>query len=129
IFTTKEALHNWKSDIHFNKRKKEDVAYESLEKRIDALQLSCSHENIEIPNGKSTEEIWEIFQIVYDLIEKGDELLFDITHGFRSLPMLNMVLINYAKLLKEITVSGIFYGNWEARYTEKNKEYSPIWNL
>lgn len=129
IFTTKEALHNWKDEIHFDSRSNENVVYDSLKQRLNKLELACTYENIEIPNGKSTEEIWDIFQIVYDLIEKGDELLFDITHGFRSLPMLNMVLINYAKLLRNITVSGIYYGNWEARYTKNTKTYSPIWNL
>jgi len=40
-----------------------------------------------------------------------------------------MVLINYAKLLKNISVRGIYYGAYEAKYKKDNKEYSPIWNL
>ena len=33
-------------------------------------------------------------------MQDGDELYFDLTHGFRYLPMLVMVLINYSKFLK-----------------------------
>lgn len=129
ILTTNEALHNWDGEIHFNNSTKENVIYESLKTRIEKLHLNPELKNILIPNGKSTDEIWEIFQKTFDEINDKDELIFDITHGFRSLPMLNMVLINYAKLLKNISVSGIYYGNWEARYPKGDKSFSPIWDL
>jgi len=41
-----------------------------------------------IPSGKNEEEIWQIFQIIYDCLEKSDELYVDITHSFRSIPLL-----------------------------------------
>jgi hypothetical protein len=89
------------------------------------MNIRCSVENIQIPDGNSTEEIWDIFETIFNLLEDGDELIFDITHGFRTLPMLNMVLINYAKLLKKISVSGIYYGAFAAG----NKTITQIWNL
>lgn len=113
IFTTEGALTN----------------YNDLEEELNKLNLFCDFRNIDIPDGKTTEEIWAIFLKIFNNINKDDELIFDITHGFRSLPMLNMVLINYAKLLKNITVKGIYYGNWEARYEKSGKIYSPIWDL
>lgn len=127
ILTTEEALHNWQENRH--KGPKEEEEYESLQSRLKSLDLNCQAENIIIPKGGMTEEIWGIFQIVFDQLQENDELYFDITHGFRSLSMLNMVLINYAKLLKNISVKGIYYGNWEARYISNGKMFSPIWNL
>lgn len=129
IFTTDEAIHNWSDSIHWDPNANEKILYDSLQKRLNHLGLTAKVKNIMIPNGKSTEEIWTIFQLVFQELEKQDELVFDITHGFRSLPLLNMVLINYAKLLKDITVRGIYYGNWEAKYSADNKSFSPIWDL
>ena len=129
IFTTTGALVNWEDGEHSNSRANKLIYYEGLNSRLNNLNLTCSFQNIMIPDGKSTEEIWEIFEVVFNSIQVGDEITFDITHGFRSLPMLNMVLINYAKLLKNIKVDGIYYGAYEARYTTNNHEYSPIWNL
>jgi len=68
-----------------------------------------------IPDGNDEKEIWEIFARVFSLIQEGDELYFDLTHGFRYLPMLILVLGNYSKLLKNAVVKSITYGNYEAR--------------
>lgn len=129
VFTTIGALANWDDGGHKNYKSNTIEWYEGLHTRLKGLSLACSFENVMIPDGKSTDEIWEIFRIVYEKLENYDELIFDITHGFRSLPMLNMVLINYAKLLKNIHVKGIYYGAFEARYQRNNLWFSPIWNL
>ena len=68
----------------------------------------------DIKDGKDTDEIWEIFDVIYNEINDGDELFLDITHAFRYLPMLLTVLINYSKFLKKITVKSITYGNFMA---------------
>lgn len=129
ILTTQGSLTNWNDTEHRDPKTGEMVFYEGLNTGLRYLGLKCHVENIMIKDGKSPDELWEIFRDVFNLIEEGDTLFFDITHGFRSLPMFNMVLINYAKLLKNINVSGIYYGNYEARYTYDDREYSPIWNL
>lgn len=67
-----------------------------------------------IPEGFSEKEIWQIFNTIIDLLEDNDNLTLDITHGFRSLPMLTMTLLSYAKSIKNITVSNIYYGAFEA---------------
>ena len=80
-----------------------------------------------IPDGNDEKEIWEIFARVFSLIQEGDELYFDLTHGFRYLPMLILVLGNYSKLLKGIVVKSITYGNYEARNKETNE--APLIDL
>lgn len=76
---------------------------------------------VEIPNGKNENEIWEIFQKIYDVINERDEIVFDVTHSYRFLPMLGLQLLQYAKFLKKITVKKLCYGAYEMRY---NKEVS-----
>lgn len=131
IFTTDQAFErNWKDYEHLNFKSKEKEMKQGLENCFKTLSPKCKWSNVPIPNGESTEEIWEIFNIVFDRLREGDQLHFDITHGFRSIPMLNMVLMNYAKLLKNISVEGIYYGAFEAKVkNEAGEECAPIWNL
>lgn len=79
-----------------------------------------------IPGGGDEEEQWNIFTTIYNCLETGDELYLDITHGFRSLPMLLLVLCNYAGFLKHTSIKSITYGNFEARNA---KGEAPIIDL
>ena len=38
---------------------------------------------IDIKDGKTKEEVWEIFEEFYQSIEENDEIVVDITHSFR----------------------------------------------
>lgn len=80
--------------------------------------------DISINDGKSEEEIWSIFEEIYKCIDEGDEVIFDITHGFRSLPMQALTVLNYARVMKNIKLLGIYYGAFEVPGNEK-----PIFNL
>lgn len=79
-------------------------------------------EAIDIPNGYTETEIWAVFDQIFQRLEEGDDVYFDITYGFRSLPMLGMALLNYAKALKGITVKAIYYGNYEAGRAQRQVE-------
>ncbi|MDR1491138.1 MAG: TIGR02221 family CRISPR-associated protein [Planctomycetaceae bacterium] len=96
-------------------------------KEADYSKLNIIDSCIEINDGKNTDEIWSIFDAIYSRIEDGDEVYFDITHAFRSIPMLIMVVIPYAKVLKNITIANITYGAFDAR-DSKTKEV-PVFNL
>lgn len=85
------------------------------EKHYESLKKECGKplNKIKIPEGSSEKEIWDIFNIVFHQLKEEDELTYDVTHSYRSLPMLGITLIQYAKFLKNITVEGIFYGAFE----------------
>lgn len=100
---------------------------EGLASRIKKLNFAPACLAYDIPNGNNTEEIWQIFEIIYSTLQNGDKLYIDITHGFRYLPMLVVVLGNYAKFLKDITIESISYGNFEGRNRENNE--APIIDL
>jgi CRISPR-associated DxTHG motif protein len=123
IFTTPSAKKaNWVDNGHIDRATNIPKGSKGLYQCFRDLGLDLNP--IEIPEGKSEQQIWEIFQKVYACIEEGDEITFDITHAFRSIPMLTMVLINYAKLLKNIKLKGIYYGAFEVEDEQK-----PIWDL
>ena len=123
FFLTKDARKiSWNNPAQKNNKNNKE-SYTGLSQIIK--QLNLKPEILDIPNGNNEQEIWEIFQIIFNKLNNNDEVYFDITHAFRSLPMLVMVLINYAKFLKNIEVKSITYGNHQA---EKDG-YSPVINL
>ena len=117
ILLTKDAKNaNWKDDGHIDRTTKIIKKNIGLKKRLKLMKLPFKVKVIDkLPDGNTKKEIWKIFQRVFDKIEKGDELYFDLTHGFRYLPMLILVLGNYSKFLKDVKVKSITYGNFESR--------------
>ena len=68
---------------------------------------------VDIPDGFVESEIMKIFETVFDLIEEGDEIFFDITHSFRSIPFVGSVIFNYSGLLKSAKIRKVVYGAFE----------------
>ena len=89
---------------------------------------------VDIPDGKCEEEIWEIFSTVTNAVDEGDDIIFDITHGFRSLPFIALLSIAYLKEIKPFTLSGVVYGAFEAGEkisldNEKSISRAPVFDL
>jgi CRISPR-associated DxTHG motif protein len=77
--------------------------------------LGCEHEAVRIPGGASETELWEIFGALTRHVPEGCTLHLDITHGFRSLPVLGFIALSYLRVTRKVTIGGIYYGAWEAR--------------
>lgn len=82
---------------------------------------------IDVEDGKNEVEIWENFNRITDSVQDGDVIHMDITHGFRSLPLLASAMLNFVKIAKsEVTIAGFYYGAFEAK-DENNR--TPILQL
>ena len=129
LLTNKATTTNWKveNEQRFDKSRGIYVPYIGLQQQLESIHFPFHFEGISIPDGKDETEMWRIFETVYNLLKDGDELYFDLTHSFRYLPMLMLVLGNYAKFLKNASVCSITYGNYEARNVSTNE--APIVNL
>lgn len=129
LLTEKAKTENWNQTITERKnfRTLEMETYHGLQQVLANMQLPFSSTVLDIPDGKDEEEMWDIFNILYNALEDEDELYFDLTHSFRYLPMLVLVLGNYSKFLKKVTVRHISYGNYEARDIQTNQ--APIVDL
>lgn len=129
LLTKKAREDNWDKTItkRFDVKSQSEKPYIRLESIIDRMNLRCKTTTLSIPDGIDETEMWRIFTILFDALKDEDELYFDLTHSFRYLPMLLLVLGNYAKFLKAITVKHISYGNYEARNKETNE--APIVDL
>ena len=93
----------------------EEKGYIGLGPILNEMQLPCPIKTVDITEDGDEQGLWSVFQTIYDKLQEGDELYIDITHSFRYLPMLLLVLCNYAKFLKQTKVVHISYGNYEAK--------------
>lgn len=123
---TKEAREkNWSKEISARAKTHEPnkiQEYIGLEQELINLNYTCKIETLDITKGDNEQEIGEIFSQLFEQVEEGDELYFDLTHGFRYLPMLVLVFSNYIRFLKNATVKHLSYGS----YNPDTKESSIV---
>ena len=90
-------------------------------------ELNPKLREVKIPEGKSESELWEIFDICAKQIDPEDEIILDITHGFRSSPLLIFIVAAYLRQVKKVELKHILYGAFEARDPVANE--TPIFDL
>ena len=128
LFLTEEArCKNWEDGGNF---------HVGLKSRLENLSLGPLLFPVPFKEGRSEEEIMENFLTLLNQLQPGDEVVFDITHSFRSLPMLNLVALNYVRVLKGIKIDKIYYGALEVlgpfaqvRAMPEEKRVAPIFDL
>jgi CRISPR-associated DxTHG motif protein len=83
-------------------------------------------ETVEIPKGETTTEMWKTFTTIAQQVKPGDEVIFDITHGLRSLPFLVFLAAAYLKAAKNATIEAIYYGAFDLK---DDKGIAPVIDL
>lgn len=88
-------------------------------------------EGKEIVTGQNDREIAQMFLEIYKVIGENEKIYFDITHGLRNIPMLVMAILEYAKVTKNISIGGIFYGAYEVGVNDPKtrRKKVPIYDL
>ena len=140
ILATNEAQQrNWQDSVD-----REGNLLLGLEKHLQQLRNHLEQQNkklppirlVNIPEGKREEELWEIFNTIASEIQDGDHLFFDITHSFRSLPMLALVALNYLRVVKNVIIEKIYYGAFETlgpipqvKAMKREDRNAPIFDL
>lgn len=84
---------------------------------------------VDIPDGQDESELWKVFQTVIDTVGEQEQLIFDVTHGFRSLPFLSFLAVAYLRAVKQVEIEHVFYGNFEARDTNVTPNRAPVIDL
>ncbi len=80
----------------------------------------------DIPQRNSPDDIWQIFQKVNDCLEEGDSVIFDITHSFRSVPVVALISVSYLRIIRQVKIDGLLYGAFEAK---NKKNETPTYDL
>ena len=81
----------------------------------------------DIPEQNRPEDVWSIFERVNDCLEEGDRVIFDITHSFRSVPIVALIAVSYLRVARQIQIEGLLYGAFEAKNPETNE--APTFDL
>ena len=84
---------------------------------------------IEIPEGKNEAELWEIFSIVAAKVPPQSEIVIDVTHAFRSLPLIVFNVASYLRRVKNVKVERIVYANYEAHDPSYQPPRAPVIDL
>ena len=79
---------------------------------------------VDIPSGRSETEIWEIFDAVVDSVEANSQIIFDITHSWRSIPMFVLLASAFLRKAKNVDIQGVYYGAWD-----RDQPKAPILDL
>ncbi|PWH13631.1 MAG: TIGR02221 family CRISPR-associated protein [Anaerolineae bacterium] len=104
---------------------REHENWQELRQRLEGAHVL--YEPLPIPEGHTESDLWTIFKALTDAVDENENLVFDITHSFRSLPFLSFLAIAYLKAAKNVKVQNVLYGAWEARNSCEN--CSPVFDL
>ncbi|MBR8831961.1 MAG: hypothetical protein N5P05_001729 [Chroococcopsis gigantea SAG 12.99] len=103
----------------------EQTNWSALQKRLGAdVRLQAISD---IPERNSPEDIWTIFDKVTAVLDKGDEVIFDITHSFRSVPVVALIAASYLRVVRGVKIKGLLYGAFEAQ--NKETKETPTFDL
>lgn len=135
IFYTNDSQRmNWYDNGHEKTfADNEKIGLESILKKKNYAHLV---EGVKIDDGFSEDEIWSIFNIVYGKLKMDDEIYFDVTYAFRSIPLFSTVLFNFAQFTKGTTLKSVHYGAFEklgpafkVRAMPLEERIAPVINL
>jgi CRISPR-associated DxTHG motif protein len=82
--------------------------------------------HVPIKDGMDDIELWENFNTITAEFKDDDEVIFDITHGFRSLPFLVFLFSAYLKVAKKVKIASVLYGVLEKREPSNSPEIKNI---
>jgi hypothetical protein len=78
------------------------------------VAASCEDRGIQvqklwIPEGRSEDDLWEIFTLLGGVVHDDEDILFDITGGCQTLPFIIALVAIYLRDIRKVRVTGIVY--------------------
>lgn len=126
IFCTQDSYDkNWVDNGQ--EQASSDVEKIGLQSRLQGLHISPKISEHRIKEGFTEDDIWSIFNTIYNALDDWDEIYLDVTHAFRSIPLFTIPLFDYAKFMKHTRLAAIYYGAFDARNATAN--IAPIVEL
>ncbi|MFA7667749.1 MAG: TIGR02221 family CRISPR-associated protein [Burkholderiaceae bacterium] len=90
----------------------QDVSPEALARHEQKLTqtLGIEVKCLLIPYAKDAEEQSMILKRMAESVQDGENIVLDVTHSFRHLPMLALVAARYLTHVRKVSVGEIYYG-------------------
>ncbi|MBX6773566.1 MAG: TIGR02221 family CRISPR-associated protein [Chloroflexi bacterium] len=100
---------------------------EDLAAELQRSGCRIPHRFVSIPECRNEDEMWELFDVLSDQLRQyhNQRIVLDVTHGYRSLPVLALMAAAYLRVAADITVSRIVYGAYDARQDDR----VPVFDL
>lgn len=131
VFATKEARERNGED-----RLRGEEQLEGLMTAFRRIAPEANVKMVDIDNGQDERTNWRLFDRIMSEIGEGDTIYFDITHSFRSIPFVALIVLNYARLVKKAEIGAIVYGWFEVlgrpmdvKQMPPEERLAPIVNL
>lgn len=84
-----------------------------LKSRLEKLNLRP--EFVEISEDLSTEAQWGTFEKMLGFFEPGDRLIWDVTHGFRAVPVVFSSALHFLRLTRGVEIVHVLYAAHDTR--------------
>jgi CRISPR-associated DxTHG motif protein len=104
--------------------KSRDTHFKNLESQARALGASLTP--IVLDEDLRSEGQWAWFESILSCIEPGDRLTIDLTHGYRSIPIVFSAAVNFLEKARNISLEAVYYGVYEKI---KEMGYAPIMDM
>lgn len=120
VFATPKAkADNWDQTTRERKHGDKNVPYETLEAALtsgrETFPFKYEFRLIESEHATAAADQWKLFNQIAELIHDGDEVYFDISFGFRFLPVMASAIWTYVRTLRrDVKLGGVYYGAYEA---------------
>lgn len=132
LLTKTSKIKNWLSKKDSEEAYQETGLCERLENLSSKYGLNLSIREIEILEKCREENLWAIFEKITESINEKDEIIFDITHSFRYIPVFALSALYYSNIAKGAKVEAILYGAFEYGKNEdtaENRRIVPLFDL
>lgn len=91
-----------------------DTHWESFRRELMALGYPAdSISDWHIPDGQNVEELWEAFETIGHATQNSSHLIFDATHGFRSLQLVTLLALTFFRNARDMKIERVLYGAFE----------------
>lgn len=82
---------------------------------------------VDIPDGATDDENWDLFQTISDTVPANERVIFDVTHGFRSMPLVGVLTLAYLRAVRAVKVQHVLYGAFQ--FGRPDAELTPAFDL
>ncbi len=83
-----------------------------------------------LPDGETRADHAQLVTTLINHLHPGDRLTFDITHGYRHLPVLLTFAATSLRFLMDITVERVLYGKFEGAFKDdRGESITPVVDL
>jgi CRISPR-associated Csx2 family protein len=118
IMTTRSQAEHWltfkaKSDDVPAGIRKDDELPGLLPELKELITRLGMEEDVIQPCLINYDNPYLLFSELGERIQPYDRIYLDITHGFRTTPLVATIMLNYWKALKQVELHGLTYGNLE----------------